>query len=109
MNNGSSASVGPNPTSSNPVNNGPSTNDSGSSNGGDIVDNNGQDVTAIGDIRLSLSSRNMLVFDVQGRNMGLIYVPAGASLEETLFAKFHRSGIYLVKQGARMMKVRVSR
>ena len=108
-NNGSSASVGPNPTSSSPVNSGPSTNDSGSSNGSDVAGDNGQDVTAIGDIRLSLSSRNMLVFDVQGRNMGLIYVPAGASLEETLFAKFHRSGIYLVKQGARMMKVRVSR
>ena len=121
VNNGSSASVGPNPTSSNPVNNessasvGPtptnntSTNDSGSSNGGDVVDNNGQDVTAIGDIRLPISSGDMLVFDVQGRNMGLIYVPAGMSLEETLFARFHRSGIYLVKQGARMMKVRVSR
>ena len=53
--------------------------------------------------------RERMVFDVQGRNMGLIYVPAGMSLEETLFARFHRSGIYLVKQGARMMKVRVSR
>ena len=101
--NGSSASVGPTPT------NNTSTNDSGSSNGGDVVDNNGQDVTAIGDTRLPISSGDMLVFDVQGRNMGLIYVPAGMSLEETLFARFHRSGIYLVKQGARMMKVRVSR
>jgi endo-1,4-beta-xylanase len=109
VNNGSSASVGPNPTSSSPVNNGPSTNDSGSSNGGDIVDNNGQDVTSIGDIRLPISSGDMLVFDVQGRNLGLVRVAAGTSLEDALFAKFHRSGIYLVKQGSRMMKVRVNR
>ena len=109
VNNGSSASVGPNPTSSSPVNNEPSTNGSGSSNGGDVVDDNGQDVTAIGDIRLPISSGDMLVFDVQGRNLGLVRVAAGTSLEDALFAKFHRSGIYLVKQGARMMKVRVSR
>ena len=121
VNNGSSASVGPNPTSSSPVNNGSSasvgptptnntsTNDSGSSNGGDIVDNNGQDVTSIGDIRLPISSGDMLVFDVQGRNLGLVRVAAGTSLEDALFAKFHRSGIYLVKQGSRMMKVRVTR
>ena len=109
VSNESSASVGPNPTSSNPVNNGLFTIDSGSSNGGDVVDNNGQEVTSIGDIRLSLSSGDMLVFDVQGRNLGLVRVAAGTSLEDALFAKFHRSGIYLVKQGSRMMKVRVNR
>jgi hypothetical protein len=46
---------------------------------------------------------------MQGRALGRVRVNAGASLEETLFAKFHKSGIYLVKQGSRMMKVRVSR
>ena len=64
---------------------------------------------AIGNIHMSLSTMDMQVFDVQGRNLGRVRVDAGASLEESLFAKFHKSGIYLVKQGSRMMKVRVIR
>ena len=68
-----------------------------------------QGTDAIGNIRMTLSDRNVQVFDVQGRNLGLVRVSAGTSLEDALFAKFHRPGIYLVKQGSRMMKVRVSR
>ena len=68
-----------------------------------------QTTEAIGNIRMALADRNMQVFDVQGRNLGLVRVNAGASLEEALFAKFHRPGIYLVKQGSHLMKVRVSR
>ena len=64
---------------------------------------------AIGNIHMSLSTMDMQVFDVQGRSLGRVRVDAGASLEESLFAKFHKSGIYLVKQGSRMMKVRVIR
>ena len=68
-----------------------------------------QTTEAIGNIRMALADRYMQVFDVQGRNLGLVRVNAGASLEEALFAKFHRPGIYLVKQGSHLMKVRVSR
>ena len=68
-----------------------------------------QGTDAIGNIRMTLSDRNVQVFDVQGRNLGLVRVSAGTSLEDALFAKFHRPGVYLVKQGSRMMKVRVSR
>ena len=68
-----------------------------------------QSTDAIGNIRMSFSDRNVQVFDVQGRNLGQVRVGAGTSLEDALFAKFHRPGIYLVKQGSRMMKVRVSR
>ena len=68
-----------------------------------------QTTEAIGIIRMALADRNMQVFDVQGRNLGLVRVNAGDSLEEALFAKFHRPGIYLVKQGSHLMKVRVSR
>jgi hypothetical protein len=64
---------------------------------------------AIGNIHMSLSTMDMQVFDVQGRNLGRVRVNAGASLEETLFAKFHKSGIYLVKQGSQLTKVRVIR
>ena len=68
-----------------------------------------QSTDAIGNIRMTLSDRSVRVFDVQGRNLGQVRVAAGTSLEDALFAKFHRPGIYLVKQGSRMMKVRVSR
>ena len=64
---------------------------------------------AIGNIHMSQSTMDMQVFDVQGRNLGRVRVNAGASLEETLFAKFHKSGIYLVKQGSQLTKVRVIR
>ena len=64
---------------------------------------------AIGNIHMSLSTMDMQVFDVQGRSLGRVRVNAGASLEETLFAKFHKSGIYLVKQGSQLTKVRVIR
>jgi hypothetical protein len=68
-----------------------------------------QTTEAIGNIRMMRSDRNVQVFDVQGRNLGQVRVGAGTSLEDALFAKFHRPGIYLVKQGSLMMKVRVSR
>ena len=64
---------------------------------------------AIGNIHMSLSTMDMQVFDVQGRSLGRVRVNAGVSLEETLFAKFHKSGIYLVKQGSQLTKVRVIR
>jgi hypothetical protein len=49
------------------------------------------------------------VFDPQGRYLGKLGVSTGVSLEEALFAKFHRPGIYLVKQGSQLTKVRVIR
>lgn len=54
-------------------------------------------------------SRNLRVFDMQGRFMGKVTVAQGASLEQTLFAKFQKPGIYLVKQGGHIAPVRVTR
>jgi hypothetical protein len=56
-----------------------------------------------------LSGKELQVFDMQGRNLGTLGVSAGMSLEEALFAKFQKPGIYLVKQGARITPVRVTR
>ena len=70
---------------------------------------NDKATAAIGNIHMSLSTMDMQVFDIQGRNLGRVRVNAGASLEEVLFAKFHKSGIYLVKQGSLLTKVRVTR
>ena len=59
--------------------------------------------------RFVLSGKELLVFDMQGRNLGTLGVSAGMSLEEALFAKFQKPGIYLVKQGSQLTKVRVIR
>ena len=60
-------------------------------------------------LRLSATGKDMQVFDMQGRNLGRVSVAAGASLQDALFARFHKSGIYLVKQGSQMTRVRVTR
>ena len=53
--------------------------------------------------------RELQVFDMQGRFLGKVTVALGASLEQTLRARFQRLGVYLVKQGAHIMPVRVTR
>ena len=64
---------------------------------------------ALAKIRMVATGKDMQVFDMQGRSLGSVSVAAGASLQDALFAKFHRSGIYLVKQGSQMTRVRVIR
>ncbi len=65
---------------------------------------------SIRNVHLSLNSdKDLQVFDMQGRNLGRLSVAAGASLQDALFARFHKSGIYLVKQGSKMTRVRVTR
>ena len=59
--------------------------------------------------RFVLSGKELQGFDMQGRNLGTLDVSAGMSLGEALFAKFRKPGIYLVKQGARITPVRVTR
>lgn len=53
--------------------------------------------------------RELQVFDMQGRFLGKVTVALGASLEQTLRARFQRLGVYLVKQGAHIMPIRVTR
>ena len=64
---------------------------------------------ALAKVRMVATGKDMQVFDMQGRNLGRLSVAVGASIQDALFAKFHRPGIYLVKQGSQMMKVRVTR
>ncbi len=65
--------------------------------------------TALSDrIHLNVSSANYEVFDMQGRSLGRIQVPAGSSLSEALSAQFRTAGIYMVKQGSRLQKIRVT-
>ena len=48
------------------------------------------------------------VLDMQGRYLGKVEMLSGADIEGILFAKFHKAGIYLVKQGAVLKRVRVN-
>ena len=46
---------------------------------------------------------------MQGRNIGKVDVANGSSIADALFAKFQQAGIYMVKQGGRVDRVRVIR
>lgn len=64
---------------------------------------------ALAKVRMVATGKDLQVFDMQGRSLGSVSVAAGASLQDALFARFHKSGIYLVKQGSQMTRVRVTR
>lgn len=46
---------------------------------------------------ISSSDRSLVVFDMQGRILGKLTVPAGMALNSAIFAKFGRPGIYMVQ------------
>ena len=47
--------------------------------------------------RISAADRDLMVFDLQGRILGRVFVPAGASVNSAVLAKFGRPGAYIVK------------
>lgn len=47
--------------------------------------------------RIGLSDRSLVVFDMQGRVLGKVTVPAGVAVNSAIFAKFGKSGIYMVQ------------
>ena len=47
--------------------------------------------------RTSASDRSLVVFDMQGRVLGQVTVPAGVAVNSAIFAKFGKSGIYMVQ------------
>jgi uncharacterized repeat protein (TIGR02543 family) len=60
-------------------------------------------------IRLNAAGKTFQVFDMQGRLLGRVDVANGASLADALFAKFQKTGVYMVKQGSKFQQVRVTR
>ncbi|MBR6378535.1 MAG: glycoside hydrolase family 11 protein [Fibrobacter sp.] len=64
---------------------------------------------AMAKTRFALKGKDLQVFDMQGRHLGRVSVAAGTTLQDALSAKFHKPGIYLVKQGALFVQVRVNR
>ena len=63
---------------------------------------------AVPQLAVSPTHRNLVVFDMQGRVLGKVTVPAGASVESAIFAKFGRPGVYMVK-GESLQKMAILR
>ncbi|MBQ9225124.1 MAG: glycoside hydrolase family 11 protein [Fibrobacter sp.] len=57
---------------------------------------------------LATMDGQFLVFDMQGRSLGAIDVPAGSTVASAIKAKFKNTGIYLVKQGKTFLRVKVT-
>ena len=47
--------------------------------------------------RISNADRNLWVFDMQGRVLGQVFVPAGMGINSAILAKFGKAGVYMVK------------
>jgi endo-1,4-beta-xylanase len=47
--------------------------------------------------RISNADRNLWVFDMQGRVLGQVFVPAGTGINSAILAKFGKAGVYMVK------------
>ena len=57
---------------------------------------------------LATMDGQFMVFDMQGRTLGAIEVPAGSTIASAIKAKFKNTGIYLVKQGKSFLRVKVT-
>lgn len=57
---------------------------------------------------LATMDGQFMVFDMQGRSLGAIDVPAGSTVASAIKAKFKNTGIYLVKQGKSFLRVKVT-
>ena len=63
--------------------------------------------TILGSLSGSRGLRNYQVFDLQGRLLGWVSTNDGKSISAAIGAKFHRSGLYVVKDGGALRTVSV--
>ena len=49
------------------------------------------------------------VLDMQGRVLGVVSGAYGANLGEAIFAKFGRTGVYMVKNGGKVKAISVTK
>ena len=60
-------------------------------------------------IRLNKTSHVAQVFDMQGRSLGSVTFANGASINDAIFAKFGKAGVYMVKIGGKVRSISVTR
>lgn len=65
----------------------------------------GDSTQAISGSVVSVKAASFNVFDMQGRYLGFVKLTSDAHVSEVLKARFHKSGIYLVKRGNFMKRV----
>ena len=88
----------------------PSTEVSSSSSGPGVEVPIGNEVMAIHGLNTANSAnRTFQVFNMQGKFLGTVEKFGNNSLSEVIFAKFKQSGVYMVKQGATVKTVSVTR
>ncbi len=59
------------------------------------------------DVDLMGSGKTLQVFNMLGKSLGKVDVTPGASVQEAIRAKFVNSGVYLVKNGSKMVKIAI--
>ena len=59
------------------------------------------------DLRLGNTAKTLQVFDMQGKFVGLVHVAAGTSVNDAVKARFQSAGVYMVKQGSKMLRIAV--
>lgn len=60
-------------------------------------------------VSLGMGTQSMKVFDMQGKFLGNVEVSKGGSVSQALFAKFQKSGLYMVRQGSKVKTYSVTR
>ncbi|MCR5378237.1 MAG: glycoside hydrolase family 11 protein [Fibrobacter sp.] len=65
------------------------------------------DAIPVADINLFNTEKSLQVFDMQGKYLGKIDVVTGVSINDALMTRFHKSGVYLVKQGSFIQRIAV--
>ena len=73
-----------------------------------VSSNSEKTALAVAGLSVKGLSGKFQVFDMQGRYLGAVELSAGADIKQVLFEKFHKSGVYMVKQGAYLGKVKVN-
>jgi len=60
-------------------------------------------------VRLNKTSHVAQVFDMQGRSLGSVTFANGVSINDAIFAKFGKTGVYMVKVGGKIRSISVTR
>lgn len=82
----------------------------GGSSSGDSGDSGVEPPQSIHGASLNMAAMNTYqVFDMQGKFLGKVEVNAGTSVSQALFAKFQKSGLYMVRQGSNVKTYSVVR
>ena len=73
------------------------------------TDPNEDPLTVAKSVRMNGTSHVAHVFDMQGRSLGSVTFANGTSLNDAIFAKFGKAGVYMVRIGSKVKSISVTR